>query len=84
MENNEMDESEFGELIDLIKQYEEAMQAKQSAFFEEDNFERIIQFYVDSREFSKAMKVIDSALVQYPFSANFFIKKGKCWLIKKL
>jgi len=77
MENNEMDESEFGELIDLIKKYEDAVQAKQSVFFEEDSFEQIIQFYLDNREFSKAMKVIDSALVQYPFSANFFIKKGE-------
>jgi tetratricopeptide (TPR) repeat protein len=77
MENNEMEESEFGELIDLIKQYEDAVQAKQSVFFEEDSFEQIIQFYLDSREFNKAMKVIDSALEQYPFSANFFIKKGE-------
>ena len=71
MEENEFMESSFGEIIDLIKHYEEAVKSKQPIFFDEDNYEQIINFYQDEREYNKALRECDIAL------CLFFTKVGK-------
>lgn len=77
MEENEFFEPNFGEIMELIKQYEEAAKSKQQIFLEEESYEQIIGFYQDNREFGKALKVIDSALEQFTFSSYFHIKKAE-------
>lgn len=77
MEENEFTEPSFGEIIDLIKQYEEAVKTKSPVFFEEESFEQIIQFYQDNNEFNKALRVIESALEQHSFSSFFHTKRAE-------
>ena len=62
MEENEFNEPSFGDMVDLVKRYEEAVKYKQPLFFKEDKYEQIILFYKDNREFNKALRVIESAL----------------------
>lgn len=84
MYENEDFEPSFGEIIDLIKQYEDAVKAKQQLFFEEDSYEQIITFYQENRELNKAMQVADSALEQYPYSAFFITKKAEVLAEQKM
>ncbi len=77
MEENEFQEPSFGEIVELIQQYEEAAESKQHVFFEEENFEQIIHFYEENREYNKALRVIESALEQYSFSSFFLTKKAE-------
>ncbi len=77
MEENEFNEPSFGEMVDLVKRYEEAVKYKQPLFFDEDNYEQIILFYQDNREFNKALRVIESALEQHSFCSFFYTKKAE-------
>jgi tetratricopeptide (TPR) repeat protein len=77
MEENEFMEPSFGEVLDLIKQYEEAAKAKQKIFLEEEHYEQIIQFYQENRAPHKALRVIEEALEQYSFSSFFYTKKAE-------
>jgi tetratricopeptide (TPR) repeat protein len=77
MEENENLEPSFGEIVDLVKQFEEAEKLKEQVFFEEDNYEQIIEFYQENREYNKAIRVIDLAIGQYSFSSFFYTKKAE-------
>jgi len=77
MEENEFMEPSFGEIVDLVKKYEESVKEKQQVFLGEENYEQIIQFYQDNREANKALRVIESALEQYSFSSFFYTKKAE-------
>ncbi|HWB64306.1 MAG TPA: tetratricopeptide repeat protein [Chitinophagales bacterium] len=77
MEENEYHEPSFGEIVDLVKQFEEADKLKHQVFFEEDSYEQIIRFYQDNREFGKALKVIEAAIAQHTFSSFFYTKKAE-------
>lgn len=77
MEENEFNEPSFGNMVDLVRQYEEAIKHKQPLFLDEDNYEQIILFYQDNREFNKALRVIDIALEQHSFSSFFYSKKAE-------
>ncbi len=77
MEESDHYEPSFGEIVDLVKLFEESVKAKQQIFLEEENYEQIIQFYQENREYNKALQVIESALGQYAFSSFFFTKKAE-------
>ena len=77
MEENEFMEPSFGEIVDLVKKYEESVKERQQVFLDEENYEQIIQFYQDSRENNKALRVIESALEQYSFSSFFYTRKAE-------
>jgi tetratricopeptide (TPR) repeat protein len=70
-------EPNFGEIVDLVKKYEESVKEKQQVFLDEENYEQIIQFYQDNKEHNKALRVIESALEQYSFSSFFYTKKAE-------
>ncbi|MBL7778429.1 MAG: tetratricopeptide repeat protein [Chitinophagales bacterium] len=77
MEENEFQEPSFGEIIDLVRQYEDAERKQAPIFFEEENYEHIINFYEDNREYHKALRVVDQALEQHSFSSYLHTKKAE-------
>jgi tetratricopeptide (TPR) repeat protein len=77
MLENEMDDQSFGELMDVVKKYEDAEKQKQSLFLEEETYIRIIDFYADNREFKRAASVVENALEQYHYSCELWIKKAE-------
>ncbi len=77
MEENEFMEPSFGEIVDLVKKYEESVKDRQQVFLDEEHYEQIIQFYQDGRENNKALRVIESALEQFSFSSFFYTKKAE-------
>ncbi len=77
MEENEFNEPGFGEIVDLVKRYEDSVKAKEEVFLPEDSYEQIIQFYLDNRENNKALKATESAIEHYSFSSFFYSKKAE-------
>jgi tetratricopeptide (TPR) repeat protein len=77
MLENEMNDPSFGELMDMIKKYEEAEKEHQSLFLDEESYLSIIDFYADNREFKRAFSVIETALDQYHYSSELWIKKAE-------
>ncbi len=58
----------------LVKQYELSLRENENIYFEIDGFLRIIEFYEENIEFSKALQTAELATEHYPFSAILKIK----------
>ncbi|MFN8277915.1 MAG: tetratricopeptide repeat protein [Chitinophagales bacterium] len=74
MEEDRMDD--FGEMMDLVKRYEDAEAANASLFLDEDSYERIVEFYLENRIFKRALQVADTALDVYPYAVELWIQKA--------
>lgn len=61
----------------LARQFERLLKNNQTAFFDHECFERIMEYYEDQVNFAKALKATEFALEQYPFSSFFIMKKGE-------
>ena len=77
MYEHEFFDPSFGEMMDLIRQYEEAAKSNTKPYFNEESYEKIIYFYQDNREFKRAGQVIDAAIEQFPFTGEFLLKKAE-------
>lgn len=64
------------ELRELLKQYENLKSGKNHSFLEEDAFERIIDYFDEKDELSRAMEAADLGIEQFPFSSVLMIKKA--------
>src|SRR5207249_1820047 len=71
-----LDPHEDRESIDeLLKQYNNLRNGN-SGFIDEDDFEKIIDYYDDKEELSKALEATETALEYFPFSSSLLIKKA--------
>ena len=70
------DPYEDRESIDELLKLYNNLRNGQSGFIEEDAFEKIIDYYDDKEELSKAMEAADTALEYFPFSSALLIKKA--------
>ncbi|CAN5610288.1 tetratricopeptide repeat protein [soil metagenome] len=64
------------ELNELLRQYQNLRTGKSHAFLEEDAFERIIDYFDERDDMSKAMQAADTGLEYFPFSSQLLIKKA--------
>jgi tetratricopeptide (TPR) repeat protein len=65
---------------DLVLQYEGMLAKGNNIFLDSDAFQDLIDYYEDQFEFPKALQAIEHALIQYPFSAVFHIRKAQLLL----
>ncbi len=78
MFEREFEDEFFNEDVSgLVEQYERQRNSKESCFFEESSFEQLIEYYEDNNQLERASEVADIAIVQYPFSAGFMVKKAQ-------
>lgn len=78
MFNNEFEDNNIGnEFSALIERYEGMQTDDGSLFFEEEEFEWIIEYYETRNELGKALDAVVHAMRQYPFSELFLIKKAE-------
>ncbi|MFN8309120.1 MAG: tetratricopeptide repeat protein [Chitinophagales bacterium] len=66
----------FGEMMDLIRRYEEAEEHNQPLLLEEEAYERIVEFYLENREYKRALHVAECALEIYPYAVELWIQKA--------
>ena len=70
------DPHEDKESIDELLKLYNNLKNGYSGFIEEEAFEKIIDYYDDQEEISKAMEAADTALEYFPFSSVLLIKKA--------
>ncbi len=61
----------------LVEQYEEMLSSNSNLFFEQESFEKLIDFYQHKEELGKALQVTEIASSQHPFSAIILTKKAE-------
>ncbi|GIR13500.1 MAG: hypothetical protein CM15mP23_20750 [Cryomorphaceae bacterium] len=61
----------------LISRYENMLNNNTQSFFDTHEFEDIADHYIEKGLLGEAMGSMEMASTQYPFSANFLIKKLK-------
>src|SRR6476661_6675707 len=71
------------ELRELLRQFENLKNGRQHAFLEEDSFERIIDYFDEKDELSKAMEAADIGIEQFPYSSVLMIKKADLLLASR-
>ena len=64
------------ELKELLKQYQNLRAGKSHSFLEEEAFERIIDYFDENDEISKAIQAVETGLEYFPFSSHLLIKKA--------
>jgi tetratricopeptide (TPR) repeat protein len=60
-----------------IDRYEDMLRQNQEYFFDEEEFLDIIDYYIDKNSSIKAMKAIQLASRQYPYSTVFLIRQAQ-------
>jgi len=61
----------------LIERYEKMLEGEFQSFFDSYEFDDIVEHYIDQGQLGEAMTSMDIAYEQYPYSANFLIKKAQ-------
>ncbi len=64
----------------LLNRYENLKIGKGYSFLDEDSFEKVINYFQEKEDLSKAAEAADLALGQYPFSAQLLIRKAEILL----
>ncbi|MFZ1530266.1 MAG: tetratricopeptide repeat protein [Ferruginibacter sp.] len=64
------------ELKALLSQYENLKAGRAHSFIDEDDFERIIEFYDEKEQLPQALEAANFGLEQYPFSSDLLLQKA--------
>src|SRR5215204_3825411 len=64
------------ELSELLKHYENLRNGRNSMFLEEESFEKIIDYFDDLEDFSKALEASEISLEYFPFSSSLLLRKA--------
>lgn len=70
-------------LDDLLKLYNNLRNGQAGIFLEEEAFEKIIEYYDDREETSKALEAAEMAIEYFPFSAPLLIRKADLLLVHR-
>lgn len=63
-------------LKELLKHYENLRNGKNSIFLEEESFEKIIDYYDDQEDFSRALEAAEISIEYFPFSSSLLLRKA--------
>lgn len=71
------------EIRELLKRYDNLKNGRQHSFIEEDAFEKIIDYYQEKEDLTRASEAADLAMEQYPYSSILMIKKADILLASR-
>jgi len=71
---------EEDEFRHVLERYEDMVDRKSSYFFDVEEFELIIDYYLDTRNFKKAYEAVEIAATQHPGSSEITIKYIQIYL----
>lgn len=77
---NRHEDSEFNE---LLIQYQNLIAGYPHSFIDEEAFGRIVDYYDDTNELTRALEAADVAINQYPLSGNLMVKKADLLIVVK-
>ncbi|HEX5651991.1 MAG TPA: tetratricopeptide repeat protein [Chitinophagaceae bacterium] len=64
------------EIRELLKRYDNLKNGRQHSFIEEEAFEKIIDYFQEKEDLTRASEAADIAMEQFPYSALLLIKKA--------
>jgi tetratricopeptide (TPR) repeat protein len=65
------------EEIEVVKRFELAVKERAQTFFDLEEYEEIITYYLHTQKFKKALKACNMGLEQYPYSTEIMISKAQ-------
>ena len=65
----------------LVIRFEQMLKVNGSKFFDVEEFEEIIDFYLENQNVSKARKAIEIAITQHPGSSLFLLKQARFFML---
>ena len=68
------------ELKELLQQYDNLRNGTSHSFFDEEAFEKIVDYFDDKEDLQKALEASELAIEQFPFSSGLLIKKASILL----
>lgn len=71
------------QLRELLKQYENLKNGRQHSFLEEEAFGKIIDYYQEKEDLTKAMEAAHLGSNQYPYSSSLLIKKADILIARR-
>ena len=63
-------------MTELLKQYNNLRNGTTRIFFDEEAFEKIIDYFDDQEDLGKALEAAETAIEYYPFSGALLIRKA--------
>jgi tetratricopeptide (TPR) repeat protein len=66
----------------LLKQYKSIKAGNSSYFWDEDQFEIIIDYFDMNQQLDNAIEAVDVAVSQFPYSAQLLVKKADLYIAK--
>ena len=71
------------DVLELVARYEHMLQGGDPSFFEEEDFEMIIDYYMQGQSFDKGLVATDKGLSLYPFSQEISLQKTELLLLEE-
>lgn len=71
------------ELKELLMQYDNLRSGRSHSFIDEESFEKIIDYFDERDELSKALEASDFALAQFPYSGSLLLQKADLFIASK-
>jgi len=72
------------ELKALLNQYNNLKAGRSHSLIEEDEFERIIEYFDEKEQLTAALEAAEFAIEQYPFSSNLLLQKASFQIALRL
>jgi tetratricopeptide (TPR) repeat protein len=66
----------------VVKKYEEATAANQAFYFDREEYQELIEYYLGQTNIEKAESALSHALLQHPYSIDIKVTQAKIWLTK--
>lgn len=63
-------------ITELLKQYFNLRNGRKTIFFDEESFEKIIDYFDDQEDLGKALEAAETAIEYYPYSGALLLKKA--------
>lgn len=77
MHNDPSSEPSANEVRRTVRRFEEMLATHAAVFFDLSDFELLIDHYTGCQEYDQALRACETALEQYPFSADLLIDKAQ-------
>lgn len=71
------------EMQELLKQYHNLRSGKGYSFLEEEAFERLIDYFDENDDFTKAIEVVETGLEYFPYSSHLMIKYADLLIVTR-
>ena len=75
MHNNPSNQDPY-DIKALLQDYQKLQQGGKPVFLEEEAFERIIDYFDDLEEFSKALEAAETSITYFPYSSSLLLRKA--------